>query len=93
MSSDEISEIAEISRSSTIRKKIRNSLDYFFTENYKDILIEREEFKERLGLTEVKGTYGEKWLLERNHQPDCKFLWDPSRRNLYLLNLSEEISK
>lgn len=93
LSSDEIAEISEISRNSTIRKKIRNSLDYFFAENYKDILIDREEFKERLGLIEVKGTYAEKWLLERNHIPDDKFLWDPSRRNLYLLNLSGDETK
>jgi len=93
LSSDEISEIAEISRNSTIRKKIRNSLDYFFTENYKDVLIDREEFKERLGLTELKGTYGENWLMERNHIPDSKFLWDPERRNLYLLNLSGDETK
>jgi hypothetical protein len=93
LSSDEISEIAEISRNSTIRKKIRNSLDYFFSENYKDILIDREEFKQRLGLVELRGTYGEKWLLERNHVPDAKFLWDPSRKNLYLLNLSGDETK
>jgi len=93
LSSDEISEISQISRDSTIRKKIRNSLDYFFAENYKDILIEREEFKKKLNLVEVKGTYGEKWLIERNHIPDSKFLWDPSRRNLYLLNLSGDESK
>lgn len=88
LSTEEIAEIAEISRNSVVRKKVRNSIDYFFAENYKDILISREYFKTRLKLTEVKGTYAEKWLLERNHNPDLKFLWDPSRRNLYLLNLS-----
>lgn len=93
LSSDEISEIAEISRNSTIRKKIRNSLDYFFAENYKDILVDREEFKEKLGLIETQGTYGEKWLKERNHIADDKFLWDPYRRNLYLLNLSGDEKK
>ena len=93
LSSDEIAEIAEISRNSTIRKKIRNSLDYFFSENYKDILVGREEFKHALNLLEVKGTYGEKWLLERNHLPDEKFLWDPKRRNIYLLNLSGDETK
>jgi len=93
LSTDEISEIAEISRSSTVRKKIKNSLDYFFTENYKDILVDRDELKSALGLTEVKGTYGEKWLLERNHIADAKFLWDPSRKNLYLLNLSGDETK
>jgi len=93
LSSDEISEIAQISRDSTIRKKIRNSLDYFFVENYKDILVEREDLKDKLGLMELKGTYGEKWLLERNHIPDSKFLWDPSRKNLYLLNLSGDETK
>ena len=93
LSSDEISEIAQISRDSTIRKKIRNSLDYFFAENYKDILVDREELKNKLDLIELPGTYGEKWLRERNHIPDSKFLWDPSRRNLYLLNLSGDETK
>ncbi len=88
LSSEEIGEIAEISRSSVARKKIRNSIDYFFTENYKDVLIPRDVFKERLGLEEVKGTYAEKWILARNHSPDVKFLWDPKRKNLYLLNLT-----
>ena len=41
----------------------------------KDIpVVDREEFKHALNLLEVKGTYGEKWLLERNHLPDEK-LW------------------
>jgi hypothetical protein len=93
LTTDEISEIAEISRSSVARKKIRNSIDYFFSENYKDILIPRDEFKNRLGLSEVKGTFAEKWILDRNHIPDSKFLWDPKRKSLYLLNLSGDDSK
>lgn len=88
LTADEISEIAEISRSSVTRKKVRNSIDYFFAQNYKDILVSREYLKSRLGLKEVKGTFAEKWLVERNHIPDQKFLWDPNRRTLYLLNLS-----
>jgi len=93
LSSDEIAEIAEISRNSTVRKKIRNSLDYFFSENYKDILVSRDYLKHKLNLKEVTGTFAEKWILERNHVPDDKFLWDPSRRNLYLLNLSGDETK
>lgn len=93
LTSDEIAEIAEISRNSTLRKKIRNSLDYFFSENYNDILVDREKFKDKLNLVEVKGTFGEKWLVERNHSPDKKFLWDPKRRNIYLLNLSGDEEK
>ena len=54
---------------------------------------DREEFKQALNLLEVKGTYGEKWLIERNHLPDEKFLWDPKRRNIYLLNLSGDETK
>jgi hypothetical protein len=92
LSTDEIAEIAEISRSSVARKKIRNSIDFFFTENYKDVLIPREVFKERLELEEVKGTFAEKWILNRNHSPDAKFLWDPRRKNLYLLNLTGDDS-
>ena len=37
--------------------------------------------------------FGEKWLIERNHVPDYKVLWDPKRRNLYLLNLSGDETK
>jgi len=88
LSMEEVSEIAEISRSSVARKKIRNSIDFFFTENYKDVLIPRDLFKARLELQEVKGTFAEKWILNRNHSPDSKFLWDPKRKNLYLLNLT-----
>lgn len=93
LSSDEIAEIAEISRNSTIRKKIRNSLDFFFSENYKDILVKRDYLKYKLKLSEVAGTFAEKWILDRNHIPDEKFLWDPNRKNLYLLNLSGDDSK
>jgi hypothetical protein len=93
LSSDEIAEIAETSRSSVARKKIRNSIDYFFAENYKDILIPRDIFKSRLGLIEVTGTFAEKWITERNHVPDQKFLWDPKKKNLYLLNLSGDETK
>ena len=92
LSSEEVSEIAEISRSSVARKKIRNSIDFFFTENYKDVLIPRDVFKERLELEEVNGTFAEKWILNRNHSPDAKFLWDPKRKNLYLLNLTGDDS-
>lgn len=88
LSTDEIAEIAEVSRSIVAKKKIRNSIDYFFTNNYKDVLVPRETLKDKLGLTEVKGTYAEKWILQRNHIPDKKFLWDPARKNLYLLNLT-----
>jgi len=88
LSLEEIEEISEISRNSLQRKKIKNSIDYFFSENYKDVLIPRIFLKEKLGLQEIKGTYGEKWLIERNHIPDERFLWDPIRKSLYLLNLS-----
>jgi len=89
---EEISEIAEINRDNYRRKKIRNSIDYFITENYKEILVKRDYLKSKLGLIELKGTYGEKWLIERNHIPDAKFLWDPRRRSLYLLNLTGDES-
>lgn len=88
LSAEEISEIVEISSSNKRMKKIRSSIDYFYSENYKDILISREYLKNKVRLTEVKGTYAEKWLLQRNHIPDKKFLWDPNRKSLYLLNLS-----
>ena len=88
LTTDEIAEVSEISRSSVVRKKIRNSIDFFFAENFKDILIPRDEFKSRLGLTEVAGTFAESWILNRNHVADEKFLWDPKKKSLLLLNLS-----
>lgn len=88
LTSEERQEINELSKQSLTRKKVRNSIDFFFTKNYKDILITRETLKSRLNLIEVKGTFAEKWLNQRNHAADEKFLWDPYRKNLYLLNLS-----
>ena len=88
LTAEERNEINQLSKSSLDRKKVRNSIDFFFSKNYKDILIPRDELKTKLKLTEVKGTFAEKWLNARNHHSDEKFLWDPYRKNLYLLNLS-----
>jgi hypothetical protein len=88
LTTDEISEISEISKSAVSRKKIRNSIDFYFSKNYKEILVPRDILKEKLLLTDVKGTFAEKWLISRNQIPDEKFLWDPRLKNLYILNLS-----
>lgn len=88
LTTDEISEISEMSRSTIARKKISNSLDFYFSKNYKDVLVSRQSLKDKLGLWEVKGTFAEKWLTERNQIPDARFLWDNKRKNIYLLNLS-----
>jgi hypothetical protein len=88
LDSEEMTEIINFSRQRISNKKMRNSIDFFFAQNYKDILIERETLKSRLGLIEVKGTFAEKWLNERNQYADDKFLYDPRRRSLYLLNLT-----
>lgn len=88
LTTDEISEISEMSRSTIARKKISNSLDFYFSKNYKDILVSRQILKDKLGLWEVKGTFAETWLNDRNQIPDARFLWDNKRKNIYLLNLS-----
>jgi hypothetical protein len=86
--SDEMTEIINFSRQRIANKKIRNSIDFFFAQNYKDILIERDFLKKKVGLIEVQGTYAEKWLKERNQYIDSRYLYDPRRRSLYLLNLT-----
>ncbi len=88
LSSEEITDVINFSKQKISRKKMRNSIDFFFAQNYKDILIGRAVLKEKLGLIEIKNTYAEKWLNERNQYIDKKFLYDPRRKSLYLLNLS-----
>ena len=69
------------------QKRTRNTIDYFIAENYKDVLIPRKYFKEKLGLTECTGEISN-YLKNRNQIVDETFLWDWKKRNLYILNLS-----
>lgn len=89
LSVDEKSGIISISREKSARRRIRNTVDFFISENYKDVIIEREYLKESLDLIECKDHIG-KYLEERNQKIDSKFLWDPMRRNLYILNLTAD---
>lgn len=89
LSSDERSLITTLSRENSVRRKVRSTVDHFISENYKDVIISRESLKEKLGLTECTGLI-QKYLEDRNQRVDSKFLWNQSRRNLYVLNLTAD---
>ena len=89
LSSDERSELISLSRETAAKRKVRSTVDHFISENYRDIIIGREYLKEKLGLTECSGLI-KKYLEDRNQKVDLKFLWDQSRRNLYILNLTAD---
>ena len=68
-------------------KKIRNSLDYFFAENYKEILVDREDLKNKLNLVIgaqppnliLKDTTDTKWFDFYSLKSDYTivYFWDP----------------
>ena len=89
LTGDERSEIISIAKENNVRRRVRSTVDHFISENYKDIIISREFLKEKLGLTECTGLI-QKYLEDRNQRVDPKFLWDQSRRNLYVLNLTAD---
>jgi hypothetical protein len=89
LSSDEKSTIDSITRENSAKRRVRSTVDFFISENYKDIIISREYLKEKLALSECTGII-KKYLEDRNQVVDSKFLWDQNRRNLYILNLTAD---
>lgn len=93
LTADEKSDINQITRDNSNRRRVRSTVDYFISENYKDVIIKREYLKEKLGLIECRDFLPIKEYLEKRNQIlDKKFLWEPKRRNLFILNLTSDES-
>lgn len=77
------------------RNKRRSSygkidISYFFDNDISDVLIDRSQFMERLGLQEVYGSSIQRYITRRNQKLDKKFAWDPKKEKLYLFNLTPD---
>ena len=84
---DQISEIIEIGKTKRNNRKNAGSIDVFLLEAYKDIIPTREYLKRKLDLIELP--YGVKEYLNKRYQePDDRFLWEPRKKSIFLLNLT-----
>ena len=84
---DQISEIIEIGKTKKNAKKHAGSIDVFLLEVYKDIIPTREGLKKKLDLIELPFAAKE-YLKKRYQDPDERFLWEPRKKSMFLLNLT-----
>jgi len=86
---DQISEIIEIGKTKRNARKQAGSIDVFLLEAYKDIIPTREDLKNKLGLIELPYAARE-YLKKRYQNPDERFLWEPRKKSMFLLNLTAD---
>lgn len=86
---DQISEIIEIGKTKRNARKQAGSIDVFILEAFKDIIPTREDLKTKLGLIELPYAARE-YLKNRYQVPDDKYLWEPRKKSMFLLNLTAD---
>lgn len=86
---DEVRAMVDAAKRAEKERKIRGTMDFFVLENYKEALIERQAFKAKLRLKEcdeeIKAT-----LAARHQVVDERYLWNPWKKKLYILNLTAD---
>ena len=85
-------EIEEAKNTISLKKsnrRLSGKIDVFLLENYKDILIPRDYYKNKLGLIEIPNNI-QNYLSERNQQIDERYLYSPDKRSLHILNLTSD---
>ena len=87
ISPDQISEIIEIGKTKRNAKKHAGSIDVFLLEVYKEIIPTRDYLKKKLGLIELP-LGAKEYLKKRYQEPDERFLWEPRKKSMFLLNLT-----
>jgi hypothetical protein len=70
-------------------RRVSASVDVFILENYRDVLVSREDYKAKLKLIEVPRPVQE-YLVQRNQTVDEKYLYDPVKRSIHILNLTSD---
>jgi len=66
-------------------------ISLLFDTDFKNVVVKREYFMEKMGLQEISGSKIETYIRKRNQVPDEKFAWDPVREKIYLFNLSKDL--
>lgn len=84
---DQISEIIEIGKAKRVTRKHAGNIDVFLLEAFKEIIPTREYLKKKLDLIELPVSARE-YLKARYQEPDDKYLWEPRKKSMFLLNLT-----
>ena len=84
---DQITEIKEIGKVKRSTRRGSGNLDVFLLEAYKDLIPTREFLKKKLDLIELPYA-AQQYLKERYQDPDDRFLWEPRKKSMFLLNLT-----
>lgn len=70
-------------------RRVSAKIDVFLLDNYKDIIIPREDYKNKLGLIELPNNIRE-YLRRRNQEVDSRYLFSPDKNSLHILNLTSD---
>lgn len=89
ISPDQISEIIEIGKTKKNARKNAGSIDVFLLEVFRDIIPKREDLKKKLGLIELP-FFAKEYLKNRYQEADERFLWEPRKKSMFLLNLTAD---
>ena len=84
---DQITEIKEIGKVKRNTRRAAGTIDVFLMEAYKEIIPTREFLKKKLDLIELPYA-AQQYLKERYQEPDDRFLWEPRKKSMFLLNLT-----
>ena len=84
---EQIEEAKSVISLSKNKRTFSGNIDVFIIDNYKDIIITREYYKEKLNLIEIPRTVVS-YLEERHQTVDDKYLYAPDKKSLHILNLT-----
>ena len=86
---EQIDEAKAIITEKKTSRRVSAKIDVFLLDHYKDVIIDREEHKKKLGLIELPQPV-QTYLRKRNQQVDSKYLYDPVKKSLHILNLTSD---
>lgn len=72
-------------------RRVNNDIDIFNNKLINKWGIDREQFKNNLGLIEIEHTPGEIYLKKRYQRINDSYLYDAKSNNLYILNITPEL--
>jgi hypothetical protein len=87
-----IEQLEEAKNTITLKKsnrRISANVDVFILENYKEVLVERETYKNKLKLIELPRPVKE-YLTSRNQIVDERYLYCPIKKSIHILNLTSD---
>jgi len=86
---DQIEDAKNTIASKKTNRRLSASVDVFILDNYRDIIIPRELYKEKLNLIELPRPIVE-YLRGRNQGADERYLYAPDKKSLHILNLTSD---